>query len=94
MPMQVRMGTVMPTVYLTITLTGVLISGYSMSPSASAGSGLPMEFLSLTFTKAEYGPSAGVQPHTAPLPHQNPPFWNIRPPARQAPAGHRLKTKP
>jgi type VI protein secretion system component Hcp len=70
-----------PKVYIAMTLTGVLLSGCAPSNS-SIGRGGPMESLSLRFTKIEYGPSTGVQPHTMPLPHQNPAFWNIRPPAR------------
>jgi len=65
-----------PNVYLSLTLTGAQVSGWSGSGSGDR----PMENLSLTFTGATYGYSAGVQPH--PLQHQNPAFWNIRPPAR------------
>lgn len=66
-----------PTVYLTMTLTGVLISNCSVAPR-----GWLEESFSLSFKKVEYGPATGVQPHTKPLPNQNPAFWNYRPPAR------------
>ena len=71
-----------PKVYQTITLSGVTISSCSVSPSHPGGGGWPAESFSLSFKKVEYGPAAGVQPHTTPLPNQNPAFWNIRPPAR------------
>lgn len=70
-----------PKVYLTMTLTGVQISNCSVSSSPGGGS-WPAESFSLSFKKVEYGPATGVQPHTKPLPNQNPAFWNIRPPAR------------
>lgn len=68
-----------PNVYHTITLTGVLISSCGVSPNSSGGRGWPMESFSLTFTKAEHGPSPSIQP---PQTNRNPAFWNIRPPAR------------
>ena len=66
-----------PAVYLTMTLTGVQLSNCSVAP----GGGLTESF-TLSFKKVEYGPAAGVQPHTKALPNQNPAFWNYRPPAR------------
>jgi type VI secretion system Hcp family effector len=71
-----------PKVYHKITLSGVTISNCSVSPGQSGGVSGPTESFSLSFKKVEYGPAAGVQPHTTALPNQNPAFWNIRPPAR------------
>jgi type VI secretion system secreted protein Hcp len=48
-----------PFVYLTITLSGVLISGYSQGRNGKG----PGEALSLTYTSIEWGPAKGVTPH-------------------------------
>ena len=49
-----------PYVYLRLTLSGVLISGYSQG-----GNGRPNETMSLTYTKLEWGPAKGVTPHAS-----------------------------
>jgi type VI secretion system secreted protein Hcp len=71
-----------PKVYHTMTLSSVTISNCNVSPPQSGGVSGPTEAFSLSFKKVENGPATGVQPHTTPLPNQNPAFWNIRPPAR------------
>jgi type VI secretion system secreted protein Hcp len=67
-----------PEVYLTITLTDVLVSSYNVGGHGGSGpKNLPMESLTLNYAKVEYGPAKGVQPHTDPTPHQDMQAWDL-----------------
>ena len=72
----VKTTTGKPQVYLSITLSDAMISSYSMSGKPNA-QGPAMESLTLSATKIQYGPAAGVQPHDDPIPNQNPGSWHL-----------------